>query len=127
MREEVKQFKQTNHELVVENLSLREQLLKVKDEEKEREEEVEELRKEVKLLKMQHLDESKYLQWGPDEITAWVINLDPKRLGKYEKKLEKALFEEEAVSDDPLVFGASLQLASNEPCMPKPNLCVRVQ
>lgn len=96
LREEVKQFKQTNHELVVENLSLREQLLKVKDEEKEREEEVEELRKEVKLLKMQHLDESKYLQWGPDEITAWIINLDLKRLLKYEEALRKGLVQEQA-------------------------------
>ena len=79
-----------------ENLSLTEQVVAVKDEEKERVKEVKELRKEVKRLKMQYLDETKYLQWGPDEITAWIINLDLKRLLKYEEALRKGLVQEQA-------------------------------
>ena len=85
LKEEVKQLKQAKHEVVVENLSLTEQVVAMKDEEKELKKEVEELRKENKRLKMQHLDETKYLQWGPEEITAWIINLDLKRLLKYEE------------------------------------------
>merc|ERR1712154_539429 len=38
----------------------------------------------------------KYIEWGPDEIAAWFVNLDPNRMGKYENALEKGLVECEA-------------------------------
>ena len=43
-----------------------------------------------------NLDESQYDQWGPDEIVAWIINLDPKRLRRYEEALSKGLVEDQA-------------------------------
>ena len=33
------------------------------------------------------------MEWSSDEITAWILNLDPERMKKYEMTLEKTLFE----------------------------------
>jgi len=65
-----------------------EQIAVFADEEKEKEMELQGLREEVKRLKLQSLDESKYVKWGPDEIAAWIINLDKERMGKYEESIK---------------------------------------
>ena len=72
------------------------QIAVFQDEEKQRQMELQELREEVQRLRLQYLDESKYAEWGPVEIAAWIINLDQDRLKKYEKTMETALKEEEA-------------------------------
>ena len=79
-----------------EKQSLSDQIAVFQDEEKQREMELQELREEVQRLKLQQLDESKYREWGPDEIAAWIINLDPGRMMKYEKAVQSALKEDEA-------------------------------
>ena len=61
--------------------------------------ELQELREEVQRIKLQQLDESKYTEWGPEEIAAWIINLDPGRMMKYENAVKSALKEEEADGD----------------------------
>ena len=58
--------------------------------------ELERLRAEVKRLKLQCLDPSKYEEWGPDEICEWILGLGDGRLVKYEKVLRESLKEEEA-------------------------------
>ena len=95
LRNEVERLIQEKQDLGVDNLSMKEQILKMKEEEKEREEELKELRREVKRLKLQQLDESKYIQWGPEEITAWIVNLDTNRMQKYDTVLGKGLVENE--------------------------------
>ena len=77
------------------NESLKGKVLAMKEEEKQRDVELQELRAVVKRLKLQHLDETKYTQWGPEEISAWIINLDPNRLQRYENVLEQNLIEKE--------------------------------
>ena len=72
------------------------QIAAFQDDEKQREMELQELREENQRLRLQQLDESKYAEWGPVEIAAWIINLDKKRLGKYENAVKSALKEEEA-------------------------------
>ena len=65
------------------------------DDEKQREVELQQLRAEVKRLKLQNLDESKYAEWGPDEIAAWIVNLDVERMKKYEEAVNRNLKEDE--------------------------------
>ena len=57
--------------------------------------EIDRLGTEVKRLKLQQLDGSKYIQWRPDEIAAWIVDLDPNRMNKYETILGKGLVENE--------------------------------
>merc|ERR1711879_117731 len=56
--------------------------------EKEKEMELQELREEIKRLKLQSVDESNFMKWGPDEIAAWIINLNKERMGKYEQAIK---------------------------------------
>ena len=79
----------------LEKKSLMEKLSKMKDDEKEMDKTVQKLREEVKRLRLQQLDETKFIQWGHDQILAWIINLDPNRLRKYEEVLTKGLVENE--------------------------------
>lgn len=72
------------------------QIAAMKDSEKKKDKELEKLTAELKRLKLLQLDESKYIQWGPDEIAAWIINLDPNRIKKYENALKKGLVENQA-------------------------------
>ena len=85
--------------MVVQYLSATEELMAMQEDEKQREEETEKLREEVKRLKLQQLDESKCSEWGPDEITAWIINLDTNRMRKYPKALTTGLVENDANGD----------------------------
>lgn len=66
------------------------------NEEKQREQELECLREEVQRLMLQQLDESKYRQWNPIEIAAWIVNVDKDRLKKYQGALQSALKKEGA-------------------------------
>ena len=72
-----------------------EQIAVFQDDEKQREMELLDLKEENKRLKLQLLDESKYMEWGSDEIAAWFINLDPDRMKQYEKAVSRALKEDE--------------------------------
>ena len=74
---------------------MQQQLSQYEDEEKERQIEVQALREEVKRLKRQNLDTSKYAEWGAEEIGEWILGLGDGRLVKYEKVLKKNLMEEE--------------------------------
>ena len=74
---------------------MQQQLSQYEDEEKERQIEVQALREEVKRLKRENLDTSKYTEWGPEEICEWILGLGDGRLVKYEKELKKNLVEEE--------------------------------
>ena len=76
-------------------VSMQQQLSRYAEEEKEREMELQELRKEVKRLKLQHLDTTKYAEWGPEEIVSWILSLDGGRYMKYEEALRRNLKEEE--------------------------------
>ena len=74
---------------------MQQQLSQYEDEEKERLIEVQALREEVKRLKKESLDTSKYTEWGPEEICQWIQGLGDGRLVKYEKELKRNLMEEE--------------------------------
>ena len=79
----------------LEKESMVDELSKMKDDKKEMDKTVQKLREEVKRLRLQQLDETKFIQWGSDQIVAWIINLDPNRLRKYEEVLTKGLVENE--------------------------------
>merc|ERR1712154_540023 len=64
------------------------------DDQKEREFEVKRLKEEVRRLKVLQIDPSKYLEWGHDEIVAFICNLEDGRYRKYENVLIDALKEE---------------------------------
>ena len=53
------------------------------------------LKEEVKRLKLQNLDESKYVEWGPEEVSEWILNLDVERMRKYEEVVKRNLMEDE--------------------------------
>jgi len=95
LTEQVERLKQEKNEAVESLTVVRGQLSVIREEEKQREQEVMELKAEVKRLKLQQLDESKYIEWGPDEIASWIVNLNPKRLQKYEQELASKLVESE--------------------------------
>ena len=63
----------------------------MEENEKEMESELNNLRKEIKRLKLAQIDETQYALWGPDEIASWIINLDINRLRKYEEVLADGL------------------------------------
>ena len=81
--------------LTVKIQSISEQNTVLQDEEKERQMEVEQLREEVKRLKLLSLDESKYMDWNAEEISEWILNLDIDRMSKYEDVIRKNLKEDE--------------------------------
>ena len=95
LRADLKASKDENHKIVVENLSLTEQVLAIKDDEKEREQELQSLREEVKRLRIKQLDESKYLEWSYEQISSWMMSLDNGRLTKYEQTVKANLEDEE--------------------------------
>ena len=77
------------------NGMLKQQIEAMQEEEKQREFTVRELKEEVKRLKLQCLDESKYMEWNHEEIAAWIMGLDKGRFVKYEKMVKRTLREEE--------------------------------
>ena len=79
------------HELMVQNVSLTEQLLAMQSDEKSRELEIAALRKENERLRM---DEAKYEEWN-HQISSWILSLDNGRYAKYEKMLRRHLEDEE--------------------------------
>merc|ERR1719474_2006535 len=58
---------------------------------KEKEIEIQELRTEVKRLKLQNLDTAKYEEWGHEEVHQWMMGLDGGRLIKYGNALRDNL------------------------------------
>ena len=74
---------------------LQKQIELMQEEEKQRELIVEELKEEVKALKMRCLDEDRYSEWDHDEIAEWIMGLDGGRFVKYEKVVRRTLKEEE--------------------------------
>ena len=67
----------------------------IEEEQEERDRELEELREEVKRLRLQNLDTTLYAEWGPDEIAFWILTLDEGRLAEYEETLTRNLREEQ--------------------------------
>ena len=94
--QQIGSLREERDRLFAENLSLTEQLSMKRAHGKQRKLEILELREEVKRLKLLQLDESKYIEWGPDEIATWIINLDANRLWNYEEALAKGLIEIDA-------------------------------
>ena len=65
------------------------------DDEKERQIEIQSLRKENEILRAKILNNGNYHDWDHDDILHWILNLDNKRFMKYENKLRENLNEEE--------------------------------
>merc|ERR1719474_1659828 len=74
-----------------ENKSLKERVSGMQDDEKQREMELKEIRRDTKRRLLQLLDEHEFMEWGPSQISAWIINLDAQRLKKYEDELSMKL------------------------------------
>ena len=68
----------------------------MEEEEKEKEMRIQELQSENKRLKLQTLDHSKYAEWNWEEIAMWIINLDIRRMKKYEEVVKRNLKNDEA-------------------------------
>ena len=83
-----------------ENEELRTQMVQYRDECKEYQLKIEELEKEVKQLKLERLDTTKYMEWNRTQILFWICNLESGRYSKYEEVLEQALEEAEVEGDD---------------------------
>ena len=81
--------------MTVQIQSISEQNAVLQDEEKERQMEVEQLREEVKRLKVLSLDETKFMNWNAEEISEWILNLDIDRMSKYEDVIRKNLKKDE--------------------------------
>ena len=81
--------------LTVQIQSISEQNTVLQEEEKERQMELEQLREEVKRLKLLSLDETKYMDWNAEEISEWILNLDIDRMSKYEDVIRKNVKEDE--------------------------------
>ena len=96
LQAELQRASETEKVLRAKIQSLSQQIVVFQDEEKERELELNELRAEVRRLRLDNLDETKYVEWGPDEICSWIINLDIERMKKYEEVMKKNLEEDEA-------------------------------
>jgi len=84
------------------NSLLKQQIGTLQEEEKEREVMVQELKEEIKALKLQCLDESKYDEWNHEEIAAWIMNLDGDRFEKLYGESIRMVLEEEQVSGSDL-------------------------
>ena len=94
-------LRQNEQKLIAENDGLKQDkqgrdkvIEDLQNERKEMEMELNELREEVKQLKLQNLDPRNYRQWKWEEIVTWIVNLDDGAYKKYEEKLRIALEEE---------------------------------
>ena len=67
----------------------------LREDQKEKEMEIQELKAENKRLKLRNLDESRYGQWNSEEITAWIMGLGDGRFLKYAMELGQNLKEEQ--------------------------------
>merc|ERR1712154_135933 len=76
------------------NKALNDEIGDLMGEQKEKDLELKRLQKEIKELKISQIDPSKYLEWGHDEITAFICDLEGGRYRKYENVLNDALKEE---------------------------------
>ena len=78
-----------------ENLSLTEQLLAMQADEKQREQELDELRQENERLRKGSLNEAKYMEWNHGQISSRMISLENGRLQKYGEAIKRNLEDEE--------------------------------
>merc|ERR1719474_1632676 len=70
------------------------------EEAKDKEIEIQELRTEVKRLKLQNLDTTNYEEWGHEEVHQWMMGLDGGRLMKYGNALRDSLKAERVTGKD---------------------------
>jgi len=77
------------------NQSMQQRLVQHEEERKESEMEVAALKAEIKRLKLQSLDTSKFEEWGHDEIAEWILGLGDGKLAQYADELRERLKEEQ--------------------------------
>ena len=74
-----------------ENHKLKQRISELEADQKEKDIENKRLKAEIKQLKLQCLDVSKYQEWNHQEIGAWIMGLDDGRFVKYKKVVMKHL------------------------------------
>eukprot|EP01084_Bolivina_argentea_P113609 202443_1 len=77
---------------------LRQQNNVLNDECKEAKLELFEVKRELKELKKNNIDPSKFRKWTSDEFVDWICSLEQGKYSKYEEKL-RVVFIEEAISE----------------------------
>ena len=80
--------------------SLREKVSSLEDERKEFEVTIADLQRANQELKLKSLNPDNYEEWGPEEVTHWIVSIDPGMYGQYEQALTKSLKEEEVKGAD---------------------------
>ena len=82
------------------NESLRLQVSKLMDDEKEYEITIQKLNDEIVDLKLKCIEVMNYEDWNPREIVMWIMSLDNNRFNKYKDALSRHLNEEEIIGSD---------------------------